>query len=465
MPENQDPPKHLLSFMSKMESAGLHPFVMDTFSYYYKKIVSGETGLVSDRDIRPIASNEVQDATHLEGYAEAGRNALKNTVMIKLNGGLGTSMGLTRAKSLLEVKNGKTFLEIILKQTEKRHVKLALMNSFNTHDDTLDALSKIEPPDRPLLFLQNKFPKVLQENFAPANCPKNPELEWNPPGHGDIYAAIYTSGVLKSLLDKGITYAFISNSDNLGATLDESLLGYFSENRFPFMMEVAPRTPSDVKGGHVARHQDGRLTLRESAQCPKNELSAFRDIKHYRFFNTNNIWINLETLYRLLEKQGIITLPLIRNPKTLDPRDEKSPKVYQIETAMGAAISLFKGATIIQVSPSRFFPVKKCNELLSIRSDRFIFSKENNPVLNPKVRSKIIQIDIDPKYYGKIDLFNERFIHGIPSLMDCESLTIRGDVRFERNVTIKGRVVIKNNLKSQVVVKEGTVLDKDIIFN
>ncbi len=439
MPGNQDPPKHLLSFMSKMKSAGLHPFVMDTFTYYYKKIISGETGLISDRDIRPIASNEVQDATHLEEYAEAGRNALKNAVMIKLNGGLGTSMGLTRAKSLLEVKNGKTFLEIILKQTEKHHVKLALMNSFNTHDDTLDALSKIQSPDRPLLFLQNKFPKVLQENFAPAHCPKNPELEWNPPGHGDIYAAIYTSGVLKSLLDKGITYAFISNSDNLGATLDESLLGYFSENNFPFMMEVAPRTPSDVKGGHVARHQSGRLTLRESAQCPKNELSAFRNIKRYRFFNTNNIWINLETLYRLLEKQGIITLPLIRNPKTLDPRDEKSPKVYQIETAMGAAISLFKGATLIQVSTSRFLPVKKCNELLSIRSDRFIFSNENNPVLDPKVRSKTIQIDIDPKYYGKIDLFDERFIHGIPSLMDCESLTIRGDVRFERNVTIKGR--------------------------
>jgi len=451
--------------MSKMESAGLHPFVMDTFAYYYKKIVSGETGRISDRDIRPIASNEVQDATRLEEYAEAGRNALKNAVMIKLNGGLGTSMGLTRAKSLLEVKNGKTFLEIILKQTEKRHVKLALMNSFNTHDDTLDALSKIHPPDRPLLFLQNKFPKVLQENFAPANCPKNPELEWNPPGHGDIYAAIYTSGVLKSLLDKGITYAFISNSDNLGATLDESLLGYFSENRFPFMMEVAPRTPSDVKGGHVARHQDGRLTLRESAQCPKNELSAFRDIKRYRFFNTNNIWVNLETLARLLDKQGIITLPLIRNPKTLDPRDEKSPKVYQIETAMGAAVSLFEGATLIQVPLSRFLPVKKCNELLSIRSDRFIFSNENTPVLNSKVRSKIIQIDLEPKYYGKIDLFDERFIHGIPSLMDCESLTIRGDVRFERNVTIKGRVVITNNLKSQMVVKEGTVLDKDVIFN
>ncbi len=465
MPKNQDAPKHLLSFISKMESAGLHPFVIDTFAYYYKKIVSGETGLISDRDIRPIASNEVQDAAHLEEYAEAGRNALKNAVMIKLNGGLGTSMGLTRAKSLLEVKNGKTFLDIILKQTEKRHVKLALMNSFSTHDDTLDTLSRIQPSDRPLLFLQNKFPKVLQEDFVPATCPKNPELEWNPPGHGDIYAAMYTSGVLKRLLDTGITYALISNSDNLGATLDELLLGYFSENRFPFMMEVAPRTPADVKGGHVARHQDGRLTLRESAQCPKNELSAFRDIKRYRFFNTNNIWINLEALDRLLEKQGIITLPLIRNPKTLDPRDEKSPKVYQIETAMGAAVSLFKDATLIQVPPSRFLPVKKCNELLSIRSDRFVFSKENHLVLNPKVRSKIIQIDLDPRYYGKIDLFDERFIHGIPSLADCESLTIRGDVGFEGNVTIKGRVVITNDLESQAVVKEGTVLDKDVFFN
>jgi len=231
------------------------------------------------------------------------------------------------------------------------------------------------------------------------------------------------------------------------------------------MMEVAPRTPAYVQGGHVARHRDGRLTLRESAQCPKNELSAFRDIKRYGFFNTNNIWINLEALDRLLEKQGIITLPLIRNPKTLDARDEKTPKVYQIETAMGAAISLFKDATLIQVPLSRFLPVKKCNELLSIRSDRFIFSKENNLVLNPKVRSKIIQIDLDPRYYGKIDLFDERFIQGIPSLMDCESLTILGDVRFERNVTIKGRVVITNDLKSQVVVKEGTVLDKDVIFN
>lgn len=465
MMKNSDIPKYLPSFISKMEKEHIHPVVIDTFAYYYKKVLSGETGLIPNRDIQPIISNEIEDADRIQKYAKAGLNALKNTVMIKLNGGLGTSMGLKQAKSLLEVKNGKTFLEIILNQAENRQVKLALMNSFNTHEDTLNSLSRIKPSDSPLLFLQNKFPKILQENFAPATWPRNPDLEWNPPGHGDIYSAIYTSGVLKTLLDKGIVYAFISNSDNLGATLDESILGYFSENEFPFMMEVAPRTPSDVKGGHIARYKDGRLVLRESAQCPENELGAFRDITLFGFFNTNSIWINLNALHKLIQKTGTVKLPMILNPKTLDPRDENSPKTFQIETAMGAAISLFDGAAVIKVPPSRFLPVKKCNELLSMRSNRFLFSKQGYLTLNPEVGSKNIQIDLDPKYYGKIDHFDERFNSGIPSLTDCESLTIKGDVRFENNVTIKGRVVIINKGKTQAVIEEGTVVEKDLIFN
>jgi UTP--glucose-1-phosphate uridylyltransferase len=448
-----------------MEHENLHPAVIETFAHYYKKVISGATGLISDKDIRPVTSDHIEDAHRIQKYADAGRHAFLNAVIIKLNGGLGTSMGLTRAKSLLKVKNEKTFLEIILKQAEKRHVKLALMNSFSTHEDTLDALSKIKPPDSPLLFIQNKFPKILQKNFAPAVWPKNPDLEWNPPGHGDIYSAIYTSGTLNTLLDQGIVYAFISNSDNLGATLDESLLGFFVEKGLPFMMEVAPRTPSDVKGGHIAKHKDGRLILRESAQCPENELSAFRNIKRYGFFNTNNIWINLKALHKLIQRSGVVKLPIIRNPKTLDPRDENSPKVFQIETAMGAAISLFEGAAVIKVPASRFLPVKKCNDLLSIRSDRFIFSEESNLIANPNTGTKTIQVDLDPKYYGKMDLFDERFSSGIPSLTDCESLTIKGDVRFESNVAVRGNIVITNKGKTQAEIKEGTVVKKDIIFN
>jgi len=464
MPANSDKTKYLPSFISKMESAKLHPLVINTFTYYYNKIVSGATGLISDKDIKPVTPNEIEDASRIKEYAESGRKALSRAVIIKLNGGLGTSMGLTKAKSFLKVKNEKTFLEIILKQAERCRVKLALMNSFSTHEDTIATLSMIKPSDSPLLFLQNKFPKILREDLAPATWPKNPDLEWNPPGHGDIYSAIYTSGVLNSLLKNGIEYAFISNSDNLGATMDESLLGYFSENRLPFMMEVAPRTPSDVKGGHIARHINGRLILRESAQCPQDEMDAFKDIKLYRFFNTNNIWINLKVLEKLIEKHNTINLPIIKNQKTLDPRDENSPKVFQVETAMGAAISLFEDATAIRVPTSRFVPVKKCNDLLAIRSDRFVFSKEDNLILNPR-SSQTIAIDLDQKYYGKIDLFDERFGERIPSLIDCESLTIDGDVRFEKNVTIKGEVVIKNIGKSQAVIKEGSVIDKDVILN
>jgi UTP--glucose-1-phosphate uridylyltransferase len=156
---------------------------------------------------------------------------------------------------------------------------------------------------------------------------------------------------------------------------------------------------------------------------------------------------------------------MILNPKTLDPRDKNSPFVYQIETAMGSAISLFEGATVLKVPASRFFPVKKCNDLLAVRSDRFIYSKDNNLVLNPKIRSNDIDIDLDPQYYGKIDLLDERFIDGVPSLIHCESLTIEGDVRFESNITIRGKVALKNSGKSQAVIKKGTVIDNDLIFN
>ena len=448
-----------------MENAGIHPVVVDTFAYYYAQILAGETGLISNRDIVPVSADDAQTASHVGEYAEAGKQALKHAVMIKLNGGLGTSMGLTGAKSLLEVKNSTTFLEIMLQQAARHGVKLALMNSFSTHQDTLSALDRMKPSSPPLLFLQNKFPKVMQQDFSPATWPQDPTLEWNPPGHGDIYAAIYTSGMLKSLINQGITYAFISNSDNLGATMDTALLGYFSQNQLPFMMEVARRTPADVKGGHIARHKDGRLILREAAQCPQDELDAFQDINLYGFFNTNNIWINLQALARLIDKHGAVKLPLIRNPKTLDPRDASSPKVYQAETAMGAAISLFEGATVIQVPSSRFFPVKKCNDLLAIRSDRFVFAKEKILTTNPAVGSKGIEIDLDHRYYGKIDSFNQRFSQHIPSLVECDALKIRGDVRFEKNVSIKGRVAIKNNSSKQVVVREGTVIGEDLTFD
>ena len=463
--KNSGEPKYLHSFISKMQKEGIHPVVIDTFVYYYKKFVAGEKGFIFDRDIRPVNSDEIEDASDASEYADAGEKALKHLVMIILNGGLGTTMGLTKAKSLIKAKNDKTFLEIILDQAEKFNVNLCLMNSFSTHQDTISALSIIKPSRFPRLFLQNKFPKILRHDFAPADWPENRHMEWNPPGHGDVYTALLTSGTLQQLLDEGIRYAFIANSDNLLATIDKSLLGFFSEKGFPFMMEVSERIPVDFKGGHMARHKNGHLILRESAQCPKREIERCRDVSRYKYFNTNNIWLDLRFLKNLIEKHGTIKLSMIMNPKNLDPRNEFSPPVYQIETAMGSAISIIEGATAIRVPRSRFFPVKTCNELLAVRSDCFLLSDDNQLIINPGREQHgnyfNITIDLDHRYYGKIDMFNKRFANGAPSLVDCESLTIIGDVLFEENVKIKGNVVINNSDKFQAVIKKGTVIEED----
>ena len=465
--------KQFQPFAEKMKKNGLSPVVIDTFRHYYSLLVRGETGLITRADIDPVQEGQVADAEKLSGLTEAGRSALRKLVVIKLNGGLGTSMGLSRTKLLLEVKDGLTFLDIIARQIlthrRKRGVNLpiVLMNSFNTEANTQEALSSYRDlaTEIPLTFLQHKFPKVFQDGFAPAIWPSDPEMEWNPPGHGDIYTALVTSGMLQKLLDAGILYAFISNSDNLGAVVDETILGYFAQNNFPYMMEVADRTEADSKGGHLARLKNGRLTLREIAQCPENETEEFQDINVYRYFNTNTIWVNLLALKASLETHhNVIHLPMIRNPKTVDPKDDSTPHVYQLETAMGSAISIFDGATAIRVPRTRFTPVKKCQDLLALWSDCYVLIEDYYVIQNPGRRLDTLVIRLDSTYYKKIDQFKARFPHGAPSLLDCVSLEVYGDVVFGKGVIVKGKVVIANRSDSQVSIAAGRVIEKDLVF-
>jgi UTP--glucose-1-phosphate uridylyltransferase len=461
-------------FSAKMEKNGLAPMVIDAFRHYYGLLVQGETGMITRGDINPVREGEVADVEKLTGLTEAGRRALEKLVVIKLNGGLGTSMGLSRTKSLLEVRNGLSFLDIISRQIlsyrRKHGVRLPVvfMNSFNTESDTLEAIAPYEdlPSEGiPLSFLQHKFPKVFQDGLVPARWPPDADLEWSPPGHGDIYSALVTSGMLPRLLDAGIRYAFISNSDNLGAVMDETILGYFAENHFPFMMEVADRTEADSKGGHLARLKNGRLTLRESAQCPKDEVEEFQDIRVYRYFNTNTIWVNLLALKALLDaRHNVIHLPMIRNPKTVDPKDDSTPRVYQLETAMGSAISVFDGATAIRVPRTRFAPVKKCQDLLALWSDCYVLTEDYDVIQNPKRSLDTLVIRLDGKYYKRIDQLKARFPHGAPSLLDCLSFEVQGDVVFGKGVVVRGKVVIANRSDSQLAIADGTVIEKDLVL-
>lgn len=429
-------------FERLMRGEGLPEIAIRTFAHYYAQLAAGHTGLLPEADLEPATG--IPDAEALDpALAEAGRRELPRTVMLKLNGGLGTGMGLERAKSLLVVKDGLTFLDIIAGQAAAAGVPLLLMNSYSTREDSLALLAAHSLPDRglPPDFLQHKVPKVLVDGLRPAAWPPEPALAWCPPGHGDLYTALQTSGALARLLAAGFRWAFVSNADNLGATIDPVILGHVVASGAPLVMEVADRTPADRKGGHLAVGRDGRLLLRELAQCPPADEAAFQDIARHRYFNTNTLWLDLQAVEAALRRQdGILGLPMIRNRKTLDPRDPASPAVYQLETAMGAAIALFPGATALRVPRARFAPIKHTSDLLVVRSDCYVLEPDHRVVPNPARTLPPPVVELDPAHYRFVDDLERRFPAGAPSLLGCRRLVVRGDVRFGRGVVIRGEV-------------------------
>mmetsp|Transcript_26031 Transcript_26031/g.61940 ORF Transcript_26031/g.61940 Transcript_26031/m.61940 type:complete len:467 (-) Transcript_26031:103-1503(-) len=437
------------SFLLKMDDKGCSSAAIKAFTRNYDLLASGASTLVSDSEISPV-----EDLPHLKGMAVPQvdiQAVLSQTAVLKLNGGLGTSMGLEKAKSLLEVKKGKTFLDLIaeqIKHTRKTfdsNVKFILMNSFSTSDDTKGHLKATHPDllSEPFIeLLQNESPKIDAETMEPAQYPENASMEWCPPGHGDIYPSLLGSGMLDRLLAEGVKYLFVSNSDNLGATLSLDLLTFFATSGKDFLMEVCERSESDKKGGHLAiRKRDGKFILRESAMCPAEDAERFEDVSLHKFFNTNNLWVNLEALARTLkDSDGVLPLPLIKNTKTVNPRDSSSAKVFQLETAMGSAIECFANAGAVVVPRSRFSPVKTCNELFALRSDAYRITESHAVELSG---TTVPYVQLDSKHYKLVDKM-EALVSEPPSLANCTSLKVVGPVRFAGGV-LKGDVTIKND--------------------
>jgi len=449
----------------KMREAGVAEVAIATFAEQYGQLLGGERGLLPDSELEP--EGHVASLEHLD---DAGRSAdaLDKTAVIKLNGGLGTSMGLSRAKSLIEVKDGLSFLDIIALQTlelRKRHdvrLPLVLMDSFSTREDTLGALERYPElaADVPLDFLQNMEPKLRADDLHPVSWPDDPALEWCPPGHGDLYSALQASGMLDELRRQGYEYAFVSNSDNLGAVLDERILGWFADQEIPFLMEVVEGTEADRKGGHIARHSDGRLVLRETVQVPEEDEASFRDFRRWRFYNTNSLWLNLARLAETLEQRdGVLGLPLIVNEKNVDPSDSGSPEIVQLEAAMGAAIGVFEGAQVLQVPRARFAPVKTTSDLLVLRSDAYALDDHARVALAPERDGRAPLVELDSKHYKLLRDFDARFPAGPPSLLRCEQLVVRGDVFFGGGVVVRGRVEIEHSGERPLEIEAGRELE------
>jgi UDP-N-acetylglucosamine pyrophosphorylase len=353
-----------------------------------------------------------------------------------------------------------------LREETGAKVRFLLMDSFSTSEDTLEHMESYEDQGlsgaENIELMQNQVPKIDAETMLPVEWEKSPSHEWCPPGHGDLYAALAGSGWLDALLAGGVKYAFVSNSDNLGAVLDAGLLRYFAESDLPFLMEATRRTEADKKGGHLAvRKADGQMLLREVAQCADEDLDDFQDINRHQYFNTNSLWIRLDVLKDLLEKEnGVLPLPMIKNTKTVDPRDKESTKVFQLEIAMGAAIESFPGSRAVCVPRSRFAPVKTTSDLFALRSDAYEQTPDGRIALVAARDGKPPVIDLSDEY-KMVDSLEGL---GLPSLVNAHKLTVRGPVRFADGVKIIGNVSFINETGDTKWVAGGTYNNEEVVL-
>lgn len=364
------------------------------------------------------------------------KKLLDKLAVLKLNGGLGTTMGCTGPKSVIEVRNGLTFLDLIVIQIENLNAKygcnvpLLLMNSFNTHDDTSKIIEKYSKSNVEIhTFNQSQYPRLCADDFVPLPCKGKTDKDgWYPPGHGDVFPSLMNSGKLDALISQGKEYVFAANSDNLGAIVDLKILNHLIQNKNEYCMEVTPKTLADVKGGTLISYE-GKVQLLEIAQVPDEHVNEFKSIEKFKIFNTNNLWVNLKAIKRLVEADAL-KMEIIPNPKEVD-----GIKVLQLETAAGAAIRFFDHAIGSNVHRSRFLPVKATSDLLLVQSDLYTladgFVTRNEARKNPANPT----IELGPEF-KKVGNFLSRF-KSIPSIIELDSLKVTGDVWFGANITLK----------------------------
>ena len=321
----------------KMKAHGMSDTAVAQFKRLYDVWRTEEaSSWIREDDVEPLTGVPSFHDVYKTIDHDKAVDAFAKTAFLKLNGGLGTSMGLECAKSLLPVRRHKAkqmrFIDIIIGQVVTARTRLnvrlplTLMNSFRTSEDTMKVLKAnrhFTQDDVPMEIIQHVEPKIVAETGEPVEFPENPDLEWCPPGHGDLYSTIWESGLLDILEEQGFKYLFISNSDNLGARPSRTLAQHFENTGAPFMVEVATRTYADRKGGHIVRDKaTGRLLLREMSQVHDADKAAAQDIAKHPYFNTNSIWVRIDALKaKLAEYDGVLPLPVIRNFKTVDPTD------------------------------------------------------------------------------------------------------------------------------------------------
>jgi UTP--glucose-1-phosphate uridylyltransferase len=444
----------------KMASRGIDPEAIATFIQMVEQI-DVEHSAYSPLDVvsTPDAALLLNppDGLDLARLAARGKALLKKVAVIKLNGGRSTTMGGVVPKGVLTAKDGRSYLEIIIGQIEAiranwgTQIPLVLMNSFFTHDPTMEIIGRFDLSV--LTFIQNQIPRLIEGTLAPLES--GTDDDWAPPGHGDVYESLQRTGLLNKLRRDGCRWGFISNLDNLAACVEPWILGLIEEEGIEFLLEVTPRTNVDRKGGTLVV-RNGRLDLLEIAQVAPEDRESFMDINRFRVFNTNNVWVDLEAVSTALE-QKTLRLPLIQNHKIVEGH-----KIIQLETAMGAAIGSFRRARGLQVGRERFFPTKKIADLFLLQSDICVLDSMDKLQRNPSRPLSLPlrpTVSFGPEFLNSpLELFERFEDPSSVSLVNACSFEVSGPVFFERDIRIEGQVAINAPHGEVYRIPKGTVL-------
>ncbi|XP_058789493.1 UTP--glucose-1-phosphate uridylyltransferase isoform X3 [Phymastichus coffea] len=443
----------------------------DGFKKLFERFLEKEGPSFDWDQIQKLPEDAIKDYEHLpDPTPDEIKNFLRKLVVVKLNGGLGTSMGCHGPKSVITVRNGLTFLDLSVQQIENLNkiygvsVPLVLMNSFNTDIDTQKIIKKYKGIDVEIhTFNQSCYPRISKESLLPIakHHRVHDDIEaWYPPGHGDFYESFRNSGLLQLLKSQGRQYCFISNIDNLGATVDmrilRLLLGPEKPAEIEFLMEVTDKTRADVKGGTLIQYEN-KLRLLELAQVPREHIEDFKSVKTFKYFNTNNLWIKIDAIDRVL-KENSLNLEIIVNNKTFD----NGLNIIQLETAVGAAMKTFNGSCGIHVPRSRFLPVKKTSDLFLVMSNLYILRNGSLSMSPQRMFPTTPLVKLGDNHFSKVKQFLNRF-PTIPDILELDHLTVSGDVTFGKKVTLKGTVIIIANQGERIDLPSGTILENKIV--
>ncbi|KAJ8978966.1 hypothetical protein NQ317_001438 [Molorchus minor] len=418
---------------------------LDRFSKLFSRFLDETGPSIEWNRIEKLPPDAIRNYDSLEiPTTDIIHNMLNKLVVVKLNGGLGTSMGCHGPKSVITVRSNLTFLDLTVQQIEhlnktyKVNVPLVLMNSFNTDEDTEKIIREIQKPASRDPYLSTVL--INKESLMPiaksAGVHNHPEA-WYPPGHGDFYESFRNSGLLDRFLKNGRECCFISNIDNLGATVDLNILNLLLNPKdavqHEFIMEVTDKTRADVK-------------------VPKEHVDAFKSVKTFKYFNTNNLWAKLGAIDRILT-QGGLSMEIITNSKTLENGLNKLPS---------AAMKAFEGAIGINVPRSRFLPVKTTSDLLLVMSNLYNLKYGSLVMSSQRMFMSTPLVKLGGNHFNKVKDFLSRFPI-IPDILELDHLTVSGDVTFGRGVSLKGTVIIIANHGDRIDIPSGAILENKIV--